>query len=87
MKLRWDKWLYGVGSGFIGGGAGAVVASFTAAVISPDQFSPVGQLKNFIIMAGTTFVVNGILSTFFFLKQSPLPPESTGNTETITKTP
>jgi hypothetical protein len=85
MKLRWDKWLYGVGSGFVGGGAAAVVSSVTAAMLAPDQFGPAKQLVNFITMAGTTFVANGLLSALFYLKQSPLPEPATGNTEVFQK--
>jgi hypothetical protein len=74
MKLRWDKWIYGLFSGFIGGGAAAVVSSGVAAVLAPDKFSPANDFKNFIVLAGTTFLANGLLNAFFFLKQSPLPP-------------
>lgn len=74
MKLRWDKWIYGLLSGFIGGGAAAVVAGGVAAILAPDKFNPTTDFKNFIILTGTTFLANGILNAMFYLKQSPLPP-------------
>lgn len=89
MKLRWDKWLYGLGSGIIGGGAGAVVAGLASMLLAPQTFNVTswdGVVKAASMM-GACFVINGFISMFFFLRESPLPPESTGNTETITKTP
>ena len=74
MRLRWDKWIYGLASGFIGGGASAVVCSGMAAILAPDKFSPATDFKNFMILASTTFLANGLMSAFFFLRQSPLPP-------------
>ena len=68
-------WLHGLGSAFIGGGAGAVTAGFTAAVIDPKAFNTGTQLKPLLALMGVTFLVNGLLSVFFYLKQSPLPPD------------
>jgi len=76
MKLRWDKWLYGLGSMVIGGGAGAVVAGGSNCLIAPAQFnvtSWAGVLRVLSSMA-INFVLTGILTGFFYLKQSPLPP-------------
>jgi len=75
MKLRWDKWLLGLGSAFIGGGAGAVVSGFTNIAIAPATFnltSAEGAGKVLFTML-INFVVVGAFSMFFFLKQSPLP--------------
>lgn len=87
MKLRWDKWLYGIGSAIIGGGAGAVVNGFTNIAIAPGTFNlttGAGAMKVLLSM-GVSFLLSGALSMFFYLKQSPLPPEATGDTTTIKK--
>ena len=79
MKLRWDKWIYGLFSGFIGGGASAVVSSGVAAMLAPDKFNPTSDFKNFVLLAGSSFIANGVMNAFFYLRQSPLPPpEDTG---------
>jgi hypothetical protein len=70
-----EKWSYGLGAAFIGGGAGAVTATVTASLIAPDQFNLSNQLSHFIELASVTFFVNGFLNAMNFLKQSPLPPE------------
>ncbi len=75
MKLRWDKWFYGVGTAIIGGGASAVVAGFTTIAIAPATFNLTtlsGAGKVLLCMA-LNFVVSGALSAFFYLKQAPLP--------------
>jgi len=76
MKLDWSHWLYGLGSGFIGGGAGAVSAVFVAAVQTPEKYnfgrSEHGLQHVLVLMLGT-FLVSGVLTAFAYLKQSPLP--------------
>ncbi len=87
MKLKWDRWLYGLGSGIIGGGAGAVVAGLASMLLAPQEFNVTswhGVLKALSMMVAC-FTINGAISLFFYLKQSPLPPEVTGNTDIITK--
>ncbi len=73
--LDWSNWLYGLFSGFIGGGSNAVVAGITVSTVDPHDFA-IGSKKFFIIVV-TTFVFNGMLSMFLFLKQQPLPPMKT----------
>jgi len=89
MKTQTQKWLYGLGSAMIGGGSSAVTGGLTSMGFAPDKFnlsnsSGVWHLLGLML---ANFVVSGALSAFFYLRQSPLPPESTGNTETITKPP
>lgn len=93
MNSRTSKWLYGLGSAFIGGGASAVISGLTAMGFAPDKFN-LTDLQGFLRLLGLTaanFVVSGIFSAFFFLRQSPLPPLPTGNTDFTnnpeTKTP
>lgn len=87
MNSKTERWLYGLGSAAIGGGAGAVVSGFTAMGIDPDKFNftSTSGVAHFFLMAILNFSVSGFLSIMFYLKQSPLPPESTGDTVTITK--
>lgn len=86
MKLRWDRWAYGIGSAIIGGGSGSVVGGITSAVVfKVDVATWAGATKILSVMA-IQFAIAGAFSMFFYLKQSPLPPEATGNTDTnITK--
>lgn len=77
MHLDWSHWLYSLGSALIGGGAGAASAGVTAALQTPDHYnlghSPHGLRHLLFLMIGT-FLINGFIAAFFFLKQSPLPP-------------
>jgi hypothetical protein len=87
MKLKWDKWLYGLGNAIIGGGAGAVISAFSNIAIAPGTFNLVtgeGATKVLTSM-GVSFLISGALSLFFYLKQSPLPPEE--NSTDTPKTP
>lgn len=84
MKLRWDKWLYGLGSAFLGGGASAVVSGITSmAAFHVDVTTWAGALK-IMSVTGINFVITGAFSMFFYLKQEPLP-QSADNTVTIKK--
>lgn len=87
MNSRTKKWLYGLGSAVIGGGASAVVSGLTSMGFAPDKFNlqnmnGIGHLFGLML---ANFLVSGFLSAMFYLRQSPLPPESTGNTDFITK--
>jgi len=74
MKLLWDKWLYGLFSGVIGGGSSAVVGGITSALVfKVDVTTWSGALKIMSVM-GINFAVAGWFAFFFYLKQSPLPP-------------
>jgi hypothetical protein len=54
---------------------------------APDKFNMndihgIGRLLGLML---ANFIVSGFLATMFYLRQSPLPPESTGQTEIVTK--
>lgn len=75
MKLQWDKWLYGLGSAIVGGGSSAVVGGIVSVIaFHVDVTTWAGAVKIMSVMAAN-FTVAGVFSMFFFLKQSPLPPE------------
>jgi hypothetical protein len=67
------RWAHGLVAAFVGGGAGAVTATFSAAMIAPDRFNTHDQLRSLVTLMVTTFAVNGALSVFFYLKTAPLP--------------
>jgi len=82
MRLKWDRWLYALGQTVIGGVAssgaawlGMLVGNQVDATVQPLNLKELG-----IVMVTST-----LLHLFFFLKQSPLPQEVTGNTDIITK--
>ncbi len=88
MSSRFERWLYGLGSAIISGGASAVVSGLASIGIAPDKFnmanvSGIGHLMELML---ANFVVSGFIGAMFYLKQSPLPPESTGDTATFTRT-
>jgi len=66
-------WIHGIIAAFIGGGAGAVSAGFASAMVAPGQFNLGGGLAGLLELMGVTFLVSGALSTFAYLKQSPVP--------------
>jgi len=66
-------WLYGLLAAAIGGGAGAVTSAISASLIKPEAFNLGGQLKPTIDLMMACFLLNGLVSMFFYLKQSPLP--------------
>jgi hypothetical protein len=77
MNARTQKWLYGLGSAVIGGGASAVVNGLLSMGFAPDKFnlqnlSGVWHLLGLMV---ANFLVSGFLSAMFYLRQSPLPPE------------
>jgi len=79
MRTTTEKWLYGLGSAAIGGGSSAVVSGLTSMGFAPEKFnlqnaSGVWHLLGLML---ANFVVSGVLSAFFYLRQSPLPPENT----------
>ena len=82
MKLKWDRWFYALGQTVVGGVAAAGSAWLGTLVGSQitEQISPL-DWKQF----GIVIVSSAVLNLFFFLKQSPLPTEVTGNTDVITK--
>lgn len=73
MKLDWGSWLYGLMSGFIGGGAGAIGAGFAGIYTDPEHFNPANGLRHLLMLMGVTFVVGGVVTAVAYLKQSPLP--------------
>lgn len=83
MSSRIERWLYGLGSAAIGGGASAVTSGLTSMGIAPDKFNlqnltGVGHLLE---LMAANFVISAVLSALFYLRQSPLPPESSGNSD------
>ena len=73
MTMTTRTWLHGLGAAFIGGGASAVTGAFTAGVIAPQSFNMGDQLGNSVKLMVTAFCFNGLITTFAYLKQSPLP--------------
>ena len=81
MKITIQRWLYGLGSACVGGGASAVVSGFTAMGFAPDKFNFTtgAGVAHFFALALINFAVSAFLSAMFYLKQSPLPPDDNQN--------
>jgi hypothetical protein len=86
MTATTEKWFYGLGSATIGGGSAAVVSGFTAMGFDPAKFNLTNSsgIMHLLGLTAVNFVFSGILSAFFYLRQSPLPPESITETTTTT---
>lgn len=70
MKLNWDGWLYGLGAGFIGGGASAIGSGFAQAITDPEH----AGVHHLFVLMGVTFLIAGAISSAAYLSKSPLPP-------------
>ncbi len=86
VKRRVAKWLYGLTSGFIGGGAGAAGAAIGACVLKPEAFNVNAQLGSTLKLAFGVFLITGLTHALAFLQQSPLPPQS-GDTQAVERKP
>ena len=73
MKLNWGAWVLGLVAAVIQGGSNAVVASVAVNMIAPDKFNLTGQLHNFLLLAGVTFVMSGGMGFFSYLAKHPTP--------------
>lgn len=73
MQLNWSGWLYGLVSGFIGGGSSAVSSFVANNITDPKDFNLGTGLHHTMANAGVTFLIAGGITVFAFLKQSPLP--------------
>ena len=60
----------------ISGGAGGVTSGIGASMIAPESFNLHGKTLQTIGLMLLTFVLQGALGAFLYLKQSPLPPET-----------
>ena len=78
----WKAWLHGLAAAFIGGGASAVTAGVTVSAINPTAFNFSTQIRPTLVLMGVLFLLNGLMSAFGYLKQSPLPPEDGGGGST-----
>ena len=74
-SLDWSKWLYGLASAVIGGGAGAATAGVSANLVVPN----LNATQTLSIM-GMTFVVSGAIAGLAYLHQQPLPAVRTEKT-------
>lgn len=85
MTTNTRKWLKGLGAAFIGGGASAVTSGLTSMGVAPDRFNMTdwAGVSRLLVLIAANFLISGILSMFFFLRQSPLPAD--GDTQFVTK--
>ena len=77
MKLNWAGWLYGLISGFIGGGASAVTAGVVLPGLDAKDFNFGGGIHKLLFAMGAFFLVHGILVAMAYLAKSPLPQVET----------
>jgi len=78
-QLDFGDWLYGLFSGFISGGATAIVSTFGVSAIDPGDVNLQHPSKFFAIM-GVIYLVSGVISAANFLVKRPLPSVKTVTT-------
>ena len=82
LKSRIEGWFYGMGQCIIGGAAAAGSAWMGLSMAkSVGMDVPVLNWKSL----GMILLTSSLSNLFFFLKQSPLPPKSDGDTVIINK--
>lgn len=69
--LDFGDWAYGLVSGFISGGASAVVAGVVVSIKDPNHYA-LGTW-NFFEIVLSVFVMSGTMSAMAFLRTKPLP--------------
>jgi hypothetical protein len=72
-RLDWSGWLYGLVSGFIGGGAGSIGAGFGGMLTDPDHFNLSGGAHHLFVLMRVSFMFSGIVTAAAYLTKSPLP--------------
>lgn len=77
LQRNTKKWLYGLASGFISGGASALAAQQAVSMIAPETFNLTSGLWKTLGLMLIMFLVDGAKGAAAYLKQSPLPPEET----------
>lgn len=80
MNNNVNTWLHGLVAAFVAGGASAVTGAFTASMLAPAEFNLNGKTGHMLELMAAMFVINGVLGTMAYLKQSPVPAE----TQTVT---
>lgn len=80
MTNNVSTWLHGLAAAFIAGGASAVTTGFMAPAFAPNDLSFGGHPWKLLGMMGTMFIVTGVMGAAAYLKQSPVPVESTTTT-------
>ena len=70
-----EQWLYGLGSAFIGGCAGAIDSGIALIIIAPETFNLSTGLRKTLITVLVLGLLTGAKTAAAFLKQSPLPRE------------
>lgn len=79
--LDWSKWIYGLVSAIIGGGAGAATAGVGANLVVPGL-----KASQTLSIMGMTFVVSGVFNGLAYLHQQPLPAVTTTDKATSSVT-
>ena len=73
-----ETWAYGLGAAFVGGGSSSVASGLAAMGLDKDHFNLTDGMGATLKLMTIAFLINGIISAFLYLKQSPLPPLQPG---------
>ena len=72
-KAPLQIWAAGLAAAFVSGGASAVTAGISVAVLDSEHFNAAGHLGNMLKLMVTIFLVNGLHRVFSYLSYKPLP--------------
>ena len=82
-----EAWLYGLAAAFVGGGSSSVASGLAAMGLDKDHFNLADGLGATMKLMAIAFLINGIISAFLYLKQSPLPALATSQSTGINAQP
>ena len=73
---NWQLWLKGLLAAGIAGAANGVITGFASMGIDPGHFNLQAGLRSTLTIAGISALMSAIIGVAAYLKQSPLPQES-----------
>ena len=78
VKNSQKVWFRGLLAAAISGAANGIVTGFAAIGVAPEQFNLTQGVGKTFILAGVSALMSAVLGLAMYLKQSPLPPEASG---------
>jgi hypothetical protein len=72
----WEIWLRGAAAAAISGAANGIVTSFAAIGIDPNHFNLAAGLHHTMAIGGVSAAISAVLGVALYLRQSPLPAET-----------
>ncbi|HXI40827.1 MAG TPA: hypothetical protein VNH83_12650 [Bryobacteraceae bacterium] len=81
--MKSQAWLHGLVAATVGGFSGALESGITLIVVAPETFNLNAGLKKTLFTMLIFSLLSGAKCAAAYLKQSPVPPVWTQETETV----